>query len=132
MAVAAKGMTIKQLEALCNGLPGATRDIKWGNDLVYSVGGKMFVVTLAEESTDRRISFKVEDDRFLELSDRPGMIAAPYLARARWISVIEPNRFGQVELADLIRTSYTLVRAKLTKKLQAELGVWPLLKEQAK
>jgi predicted DNA-binding protein (MmcQ/YjbR family) len=125
MAATRKGMTAAQLEALCGHWPGVTRDIKWGNDLVFSVGGKMFVVTPADGSEGGRLSFKVEDDRFLELTDQPGIIAAPYMARARWISVTEPLRFPAAELEALIRTAYALVRAKLTKKLQAELGPWP-------
>ncbi|WP_266170095.1 MmcQ/YjbR family DNA-binding protein [Dyella subtropica] len=118
-------MTAKQLEALCGRWPGVTRDIKWGADLVFSVGGKMFVVTPSDGSEGGRLSFKAADERFLELTDQPGIIAAPYLARARWISVIEPQRFDTRELEALIRDAYTLVRAKLTKKLQAELAPLP-------
>lgn len=126
MAATSKGMTAAQLEALCGRWPGVTRDIKWGCDLVLSVGGKMFVVTSMDGSEGGRLSFKVEDDRFLELTDQPGIIPAPYMARAHWISVIEPQRFPTAELETFIRTAYALVRAKLTKKLQAELGPWPM------
>jgi predicted DNA-binding protein (MmcQ/YjbR family) len=129
MATASKGITPRQVEALCASWPGVTRDIKWGADLVFSVGGKMFVVMPMDGG---RLSFKVEDERFLELTDQPGMIAAPYLARARWISVVEPRRFSTAELQELIRTAYGLIRAKLTKKLQAELGEWPPSKERHK
>ena len=129
MATASKGITPRQVEALCAGWPGVTSDIKWGADLVFSVGGKMFVVMPMDGG---RLSFKVEDERFLELTDQPGMIAAPYLARARWISVVEPQRFSTAELQELIRTAYGLIRAKLTKKLQAELGEWPPSKERHK
>ncbi|MET3651326.1 MmcQ/YjbR family DNA-binding protein [Dyella japonica] len=122
MATASKGITPAQLEKLCVRWPGVTKDIKWGADLVFSVGGKMFAVMPADGG---RVSFKVEDERFLELTDQPGMIAAPYLARARWVSVVEPKRFTTDELSALIRTAYGLIRAKLTKKLQAELGEWP-------
>lgn len=129
---ATRGMTAAQLEALCKRFPGATRDIKWGADLVFSVGGKMFAVTPADGSEGGRLSFKVPDERFLELTDQAGIIAAPYMARAHWISVVEPKRFSSTELADFVRTSYTLVRAKLTKKMQAELGPWPLPTETLK
>ena len=30
------------LVAFCRSLPGATEDIKWEHDLIFSVGGKMF------------------------------------------------------------------------------------------
>lgn len=125
MAKTAGGLTAKQLEALCGHWPGVTRDIKWGADLVFSVGGKMFVVTPSDGTEGGRLSFKVEDERFLELTDQPGIIPAPYMARAHWVSVIEPQRFATAELEAFIRQAYTLVRAKLTKKMQAELGEWP-------
>ncbi len=125
MTKASSGLTAKQLEQWCGRWPGVTRDIKWGGDLVFSVGGKMFVVTPLDGAEGGRLSFKVEDERFLELTDQPGIIPAPYMARAHWISVIEPQRFATSELEAFIRQAYTLVRAKLTKKLQAELGAWP-------
>jgi predicted DNA-binding protein (MmcQ/YjbR family) len=129
MAAASKGITPRQVEALCGHWPGVTRDIKWGAELVFSVGGKMFVVMPVNGG---RIALKVEDERFLELSDQPGIIAAPYLARARWVQVVEPQRFTTKELSEHIRTAYALIRAKLTKKLQAELGEWPLPEEKHK
>ena len=122
------GLNAAQLETLCGGWPGVTRDIKWGADLVFSVGGKMFVVTPSDGSEGGRLSFKVADDRFLELTDQPGIVPAPYMARAHWISITEPQRFATGELAAFVLDAYTLVRAKLTKKLQAELGPLPTLK----
>jgi Uncharacterized protein conserved in bacteria len=128
----ASGLTAVQLEALCGQWPGVTRDIKWGADLVFSVGGKMFAVTPSDGSEGGRLSFKVADERFLELTDQPGIIPAPYMARAHWISVIEPQRFGTAELEAFILDAYTLVRAKLTRKLQATLGPLPTLKASKK
>jgi predicted DNA-binding protein (MmcQ/YjbR family) len=121
----ANGLTAAQLKALCGHWPGVTRDTKWGVDMVFSVGGKMFAVMPSDGSEGGRLSFKVADDRFLELTDQPGIIPAPYLARAHWISITEPQRFATTELETFILDAYTLIRAKLTKKLQAELGLLP-------
>ena len=123
----ANGLTAARLKALCAPWPGVTRDTKWGVDMVFSVGGKMFAVMPSDGSEGGRLSFKVANDRFLELTDRPRIIPAPYLARARWISITEPQRFATTELEAFILDAYTLVRAKLTKKLQAELGPLPIL-----
>lgn len=117
-----------QLEALCGHWPGVTRDIKWGGVLVFSVGGKMFAVTPADGSEGERLSFKVADERFLELTDQPGIIPAPYMARMRWVCIVDPRHVARVELAAFVLDSYVLIRAKLTKKLQAELGPLPTLK----
>ena len=70
-----------QLRKLVAKWPGVTEDIKWGADLVFSVGGKMFAVTGTDPKQSGGISFKVPDERFLELTDRKGIVPAPYLAR---------------------------------------------------
>jgi predicted DNA-binding protein (MmcQ/YjbR family) len=38
-------MNIEELREFCMALPGVTEDVKWGNDLCFSVGKKMFTVT---------------------------------------------------------------------------------------
>ncbi|WP_229496045.1 MmcQ/YjbR family DNA-binding protein [Massilia polaris] len=114
-------MDFERAKALCRTFPGATEDIKWGADLVFSVGEKMFAVT-GDESPAKGMSFKVEDERFLELTDRPGIIPAPYLARAKWIYVEHAGALGDAEAEALLRRSYELVFAKLTKKLQREIS----------
>ncbi|MFC5437784.1 MmcQ/YjbR family DNA-binding protein [Rhodanobacter umsongensis] len=123
-----RGLTATRLHALCRHWPGVTRDTKWGIDMVLSVGGKMFAVMPSDGSEGGRLSFKVADDRFLELTDQPGITPAPYLARAHWISITEPQRFATTELETFILDAYMLIRAKLTKKMQAELGPLPTVK----
>lgn len=125
MARPGRGLTAAQLEALCGRWPGVARDIKWGANLVLSIDGKMFAMTPADGSEGGRLSFKVADERFLELTDQPGIIPAPYLARARWVSIVEPNRFAAAELAALVLDPYGLIRATLSRKRQAELAPRP-------
>ncbi len=127
-----RGLGAAQLAALCGHWPGVTRDTKWGIDMVFSVAGKMFAVMPSDGSGGGRLSFKVADDRFLELTDQPGIIPAPYLARAHWISIVEPRRFATAELEAFILDAYVLVRARLTKKRQAELGPHPTLEAKQK
>lgn len=112
----------KQLDDLVSRWPGVTADLKWGDDLVYSVGGKMFAVHCLKGSNAGQISFKVGEARFLELTDRPGIIPAPYLARAHWVSVLSSSAMPRPELEALLRSSYEQVFAKLTRKAQRELG----------
>nr|WP_315394081.1 MmcQ/YjbR family DNA-binding protein [uncultured Duganella sp.] len=114
-------MNIKKAKTLCRSLPGATEDIKWECNLVYSVGGKMFAITEAVDNPTG-ISFKVDDDRFLELTDRPGIVPAPYLARAKWVYIEDLKAIGDAEAAALLKRAHELVFSKLTKKLQREIG----------
>jgi predicted DNA-binding protein (MmcQ/YjbR family) len=113
-------MDIDQLRSYCLSLPGVTEDIKWGNDLVFSVGAKMFCVAGLESPL--KFSFKVKDEEFEEISNSEGFMPAPYMARARWVLVTK-LKLGKKEYQHFINQSYELVKAKLTKKIKAELGL---------
>ncbi len=75
-------MNFDTLRKYCATLPGATMDIKWGADECHCVGRKMFAVFLVERAKGRSVSFECYPERFLELTDVPGIVPAPYLARA--------------------------------------------------
>ena len=115
-------MTPEELETLCKEWPGVASSVKWEDDLVFTVAAKMFAVVGLRGPHKGRLSFKVDKDRFLELTDQPGMIPAPYMARAFWVSIVEPERSSRAETEAFVRRSYELVRAGLSKKLQAKLG----------
>ncbi|MES2102901.1 MAG: MmcQ/YjbR family DNA-binding protein [Pseudomonadota bacterium] len=115
-------MNFKKAREFCAQLRGATTDTKWGSDLVFSIGEKMFAVTGQDAGHERGFSFKVDDERFLELTDRPGIIPAPYLARAKWVRVEDIGILGDAEARALLQRSYQLVFAKLTKTKQKEIG----------
>lgn len=115
-------MTQTDLEKLCAAWPGVTHDIKWEDDLVFSVAGKMFAVLCLRGPDRERISFKVDPERFLELTDQPGIVPAHYMARAFWVTITEPEHFTQKQMDAFVRHSYELVRANLTKKMQEALA----------
>jgi len=107
------------LRKFCSRLPGATRDIKWGADECHCVGGKMFAVFLLMEGKGATLSFKCEPPRFLELTDVPGIIPAPYLARAHWVQVEDARALTDTTACELVTTSHALVFAKLTQRERA-------------
>jgi predicted DNA-binding protein (MmcQ/YjbR family) len=102
--------------------PGVEAQVKWQDDLVFSVAGKMFCVLCLRGPHAGSMGFKVEDERFLEITEQPGFVPAPYLARAKWVQVPKPGIVTDAELRRFIRRSYELVRAKLPKKTQRELA----------
>lgn len=110
-----------ELDALCGTWPGVTSSMKWEVDLVYSVANKMFAVLCTLGPERGRLSFKVDSDRFLELTDQPGVMPAPYMARAFWITLTEPQRFSRKEIENFLRRSYELVIEKLSRKAQENL-----------
>lgn len=114
-------MDRESLRALCLGMPGATEDVKWGADLCFSVGGKMFCVCSLEGPLTA--SFKVRDDEFDELTSHVGIVPAPYVARYKWVRVEDAGRLGRKDWERYVRQSYDMVRAKLAKKTLREHGL---------
>ena len=104
----------------CKTFPGTTEQVQWGHDLVFKVGGKMYAATSLEPAPVC-LSFKCSPDDFADLTERPGIIPAPYLARAQWVALETEDALSAAELKKYLRRSYDLVRAKLPKKLQAAL-----------
>ena len=112
-------MNIEELRTFCLGLPSVTEDIKWGDNLVFSVAGKMFC--LADLNPPLRVSFKVPEEEFPEITTKSGIIQAPYFARMKWVLVKEESNFNRKEWEHYLRQSYDLVKSKLPKKIREEL-----------
>jgi predicted DNA-binding protein (MmcQ/YjbR family) len=111
-------MTIEAVRLFCMALPGVTEDIKWGADLVFSIGGKMFCAVNVDPP--HQIAFKCSDAAFAELIERAGLRPAPYMARAMWV---QEEALGEAldrrERETLLRSAYEIVKAKLPKSKRA-------------
>ncbi|WP_192820677.1 MmcQ/YjbR family DNA-binding protein [Rufibacter sp. LB8] len=114
-------MTLDQLRSFCLAMPCVTEEIKWGHDLCFMVGSKMFCVASLEAPLT--FSVKVTDENFTVLTEQAGMVPAPYLARYKWVLVQEPDRFLVPQLEQLMADSYYLISAKLTKKAKLAAGL---------
>lgn len=114
-------MNIEWLRNFCLSLPKATEDVKWGSDLCFLVGRKMFCVT--GTGAEMMASFKCDEEDFNELCERDGIIPAPYLARNKWVQIRNPSALNKKEWEHYIEKSYRLVAMKLPKKMQTELGL---------
>src|SRR5262245_6700181 len=108
-------MTLATLREFCLSLPDTAEEIKWGQDLVFTVGKRMFCIVNTEPPN--QLSFKTTPEDFAELVERPGIRPAPYLARAVWV---QEEQFGEAleheDVERLVRQAYELVRAKLPKE----------------
>jgi predicted DNA-binding protein (MmcQ/YjbR family) len=115
-------MDIETIRRYCLSLPHATEGIQWGNNLLFRISGKMFAV-VALERTPNCISFKCTPEEFAELTEREGIIPAPYMARNSWVLLENLDVLPRAELKRLIKASYDMVAAKLPKKVKVELGL---------
>ncbi len=112
-------MTLETVRAICLALPGVTEDVKWGDDLVFSVGGKMFAAM--DLNPPHSLAFKCAPETFHELVERDGIVPAPYLARAMWVQEQELGvALDKTELEPLLRAAYALVVAKLPRSRRPE------------
>ncbi len=107
-------MDIEGIRSICKKLPDVTEGVKWGADLCFMISEKMFCVTPLEGPLTA--SFKVTDEEFEELSARPGIVPAPYVARYKWVLVENPRVLTKKQWEFYITQSYELVKSKLPKK----------------
>jgi predicted DNA-binding protein (MmcQ/YjbR family) len=113
-------VNIRQLKEFCSRFPGAC-EIQYGepsNFLVYSVGGKKFAYFKTSDPERWRFSTKVTPDRFVELTDFPGVKPARYRGRFHWVTIVEVRRFPAAYLTELVEWSYQRAFASLSKTKQ--------------
>ena len=108
-------MDIEWVRNLCLSFPQTTEEEVWENDLTFKVAGKMFAHSVLTPAPVW-LSFKASQESFAELTERPGIIPAPYLARAKWVALETKDALAPDELSALLRASYDMVVAKLPKR----------------
>src|SRR5450755_3660171 len=108
-------MNVLQLKKFCREFPGAT-EISHGepyNFLVYAVGNKKFAYFKSSTPERWRFSMRVSPDRFVELTDVPGVKPARYRGRFHWITIVHVSGFPAAYLAELVEWSYQTALASL-------------------
>jgi len=113
-------MDAESVRKFCLSLPHVTEDVQWGSDLLFRIGNKMFAVVTLEPS-DHCMSFKCTPEMFAELTERKGIVPAPYVARYHWIALERFEVLPERELKDLLTNAYQLILDKLPQKARAEL-----------
>jgi len=116
-------MNTEQLKAHCAQKPGAVEILHGtpSNILVYKVGGKTFAYFKTSEPERWRFSIRVASDRFLELTDMPGVKPARYMGRYHWITIVDVLKFPEDYLRELVQCSYERALDSLSKARRKEL-----------
>ena len=113
-------MDIESFREICLKLPNSTEDVKWGNDLCFLIGGRMFAVASLEPSSVTA-AFKCTPEEFATLTERSGIVPAPYLARYHWVGLKHFDVLDEDETSDRVRKSYDIVFGSLTASVRKEL-----------
>ncbi|MGE3303316.1 MAG: MmcQ/YjbR family DNA-binding protein [Hyphomonadaceae bacterium] len=114
-------MTPEAFEKAALALPGAALSVQWGDTRVFKVGGKMFAMLAGESVRPRSASFKCSDLSFEMLTEREGVIPAPYMARAKWVMIETLRAIPDAELRDRIGEAHRLVVEALPRKTREAL-----------
>lgn len=113
-------MNVTQLKRLCGEFRGAVETAygePW-NFLVFAVGGSKFAYFKTSAPERWRFSVRVSPDRFIELTDVPGVRPARYRGRYHWITIVNVSTFPASYLRALVDASYERALDALSRSAQ--------------
>jgi predicted DNA-binding protein (MmcQ/YjbR family) len=121
-------MDNERIREFCLSLPHVTESVNWGHHLVFwvgdkAIGGKMFALIHLDEAGTGVLWFHCGAERYQELLETEGIIPAPYMAKAYWVTIERWDVLRQREFEDELRKAHTLVYEKLPKRTKAVLAM---------
>lgn len=101
-------MDVVAVKEHCSRYPGASSKLYGppSNVLVYYAAGKKFAYFKTSDPEKWRFSVRTSPERFLELTDQPGIKPARYMARFHWVTVVDVSAVPAHYLQELIAWSY--------------------------
>ena len=111
-------MDVTAVKEHCSRYPGATAKLFGppSNVLVYYSGGRKFAYFKTSEPEQWRFSIRTHPERFLELTDVPGIKPARYTARHHWVTIVNVSAVPTDYLQELIEWSYIKAVTRTIKK----------------
>jgi predicted DNA-binding protein (MmcQ/YjbR family) len=129
-------MDNETIRAMCLRLPHVTETLNWGHMLVYwvgdrDIGGKMFAIADVDGTGTGVLGFHAGPERFHELLEMEGIMPAPHLARAHWVTLERWDVLRPREIEEELRKAHALIYAKLPKRTQTLLELPERERKQA-
>lgn len=115
-------MRLESLQACALALPQTNFVKQWGENLVFKVAGRMFLIVSLDGALAESAIFKCRPEEFDALTENDGIEQAPYCAKRLWVKVSDLDALPAAEFERRIRQSYDLVVAKLSKKIRRALA----------
>lgn len=115
-------MRLDRLKAFALSLPHAMFTKQWGNNLVFKVAGKMFLIVTIDEEIIEQLAFKCTPAEYRRLTrDVDGVVPASHnLYKAHWVTLEDPIALSEAELQDKVRESHGLIVAALPRRIHAQ------------
>lgn len=116
-ATQASQLDVNAVKEHCGRYAGASSKLYGppSNVLVYYAGGKKFAYFKTSVPEKWRFSIRTTPERFLELTDMPGIKPARYLARSHWVTIVDVGALPAHYLVELIDWSYARATARRTR-----------------
>jgi len=114
-------MDNERVREFCLSLPHVTESVGWGHHLVFwvgdkAIGGKMFALIHLDDAGTGVVWFHCGAERCAELLEIEGIIPAPYMARAHWVTVERWDVLRSRDLQEELRLAHGLIYEKLPKR----------------
>ncbi len=121
-------MDNERIREICLALPNVAETVNWGHHLVYwvgdrDIGGKMFAMTDLDGTGFGVLWFHCGAERFDELLEIEGISAAPYLAKAHWVTVERWDVLRPREVEEELRRAHALIYEKLPRRTRVVLAM---------
>jgi predicted DNA-binding protein (MmcQ/YjbR family) len=121
-------MDNERIREICLALPHVAETVNWGHHLVYwvgdrDIGGKMFAMTDLDGTGIGVLWFHCGPERFHELLENEGIRAAPYLAKACWVTLERWDALRPQEIEEELRLARNLIYEKLPKRTKTVLAL---------
>lgn len=117
-------MNALQLKNICKRFPAATSHlyVHPNNILVYFIGGKKFAYFKTSDPERWRFSIRVTPDRFVGLTNVPGIKPARYFARFHWITIVSGYHKLAPDFLDKY-TAYAIEQSKASGATNAQITI---------
>ena len=121
-------MDNERIREICLSLPHVTEAVGWGHHLVFwvgdkAVGGKMFALIHLDDQGTGVAWFHAGAERYREMLEIEGIIPAPYMAKAYWVTVERWDVLRARQWEEELRQAHALVYEKLPKRTKAVLAL---------
>jgi predicted DNA-binding protein (MmcQ/YjbR family) len=121
-------MDNERIREICLRLAHVTEAVGWGHHLVFwvgdkAIGGKMFALIHLDNAGTGVVWFHCGAERYQELLEVEGIIPAPYMAKAHWVTVERWDVLRARQWEDELRAAHGLVFERLPKRVKTVLAM---------
>ena len=120
-------MDIERVRSYLLSLPHVLETAQWGGLVFWvgdkAIGGKMFALIHLDNEGTGVVWFHCGAERYQELLETEGIIPAPYMAKAHWVTVERWDVLRARQWEDELRAAHELVYERLPKRVKTVLAM---------